>query len=296
MIGAAKASPAEGAASGANTPSGDGIAPPTAATAVKTVTATNIRIAVQPSTPRTSPRPRDRRRHHGVVGAQPLGPGHHRPHRVVRPDLHRRRRDQPGRRTRRTRGRPATPGPRRRAGRASTPTESRKKTGFKNEVVISSRATCAGSCARATRSRPQRGRTASSPIARRPAISRPACARSASEDVLERAAPDEHAPTGTPRSWTSCAVASPSSVPITRSASTSRRSPRSSSWPSRLGVPFAKRSSTTSRCTYFWISSRGEPSATIFAWSMTDEPVAELLGLVHVVGRQDLRPPCCLSR
>ena len=56
-----------------------------------------------------------------------------------------------------------------------------------------------------------------------------------------------------------------------------------------------RRSSTTSRSTNCSMSARGEPSATIFALVHDHEAVAELLGLVHVVGREDERDAALLQ-
>ena len=72
--------------------------------------------------------------------------------------------------------------------------------------------------------------------------------------------------------------------------------PRPSSSPSSVSwTPTGKRSSSTSRVEYCSMSSRGEPSATIFGLVHDHEPVAQLLGLVHVVGRQDERHAALLE-
>ncbi len=72
-----------------------------------------------------------------------------------------------------------------------------------------------------------------------------------------------------------------------------RGAPRSA-WPdpssdssTRSWVSDGNRSSTTSRVQYSSIRLRGDPSATIFALSITTRPVAKLLRLVHVVGGDD---------
>jgi len=64
---------------------------------------------------------------------------------------------------------------------------------------------------------------------------------------------------------------------------------------STVGTSCAKRSSTTSRDENRWISSSGEPFLCDLAAVHDDEPVAELLRLVHVVRRKDKRHPLLLQ-
>ena len=71
-------------------------------------------------------------------------------------------------------------------------------------------------------------------------------------------------------------------------ARSARRCP--SSWPSSVSAtPAGKRSSVTSRVEYCSMSWRGRALGDDLRLVHDDEPVAQLLGLVHVVGRQDER-------
>ena len=94
-----------------------------------------------------------------------------------------------------------------------------------------------------------------------------------------------------PRSCAATATASPSSAyRRTRSASRSIRSARPSSWPFSVSwTPAGKRSSVTSLVEYRSISWRGRTLGDDLRLVHDDEAVAELLGLVHVVGGQDQR-------
>ena len=131
--------PAEHAANGASTANGEVTAPPIAATAVKITAAEKTRIAAQPIVPSTSSATRT-----GVASTawyvrSHLIPGHHRPHRVVRAHLHRRRSQKSGRDELDVR----QPSERRLVVvdqlPSRTPTESRKKIGLRNAVVIVAR-------------------------------------------------------------------------------------------------------------------------------------------------------------
>ena len=166
-----------------------------------------------------------------------------------------------------------------------------KKIGFRN-AARPSKARLAGRTARA-----RRRRASGRPVMRRHQSTRRA-AGEAQEDVLEGAPPDEHAFRREPalvdllersRHRRRCRSRSgPASPRCASPSSSSLRVEPSSCDPNRSSTTSPRRIRRSARAAN--LRRRSLP------WSMIDEPIAELLGLVHVMRRQHSVTPCCLSR